>query len=509
VYLSSAYFPVELVFPGLLTLNAAGSPVPWAAVGMPAFDATANTYTFRIRPHLRWSDGTPIDAATFAYSINRALNPCTASPVAYYLYPIKDAQAFSAEKCASNGTTISGVIPTLIGDSLHVPDTQTLVVTLGAPAPYFMAALCFPTSYAQPEQLISRYGTKHWTDHLTDQGGFGGNLFKVALWDHFGHLDLVRNTAFWGTSPKLSTVHFQIYQSTDAEYADYLDGKLDVGSAPTGQYKASRSRSDFHEGPSLSIIYYQPVWTKAPFDDLRVRQAFDLALDKGVLANQVNQGTVIATNHIVPLGIPGYFPSLVGPDGSPSTSGNVANATALMQSYANDKCGGQISQCPTVTLYDTNDQGTETNDQAAVQMWQSAFAGLRISTHFTDLNSLINLIFSANVPQIFGISWFADYPDPQDWLSLQFSPTALTNPGFVNVPAANTLMAEADQNLNPTSRFQEYNQAEQLLVTAVAWIPISQGKTFWNMPAYVHDFAYDSLDLVPLDVWQKVYLSAH
>jgi peptide/nickel transport system substrate-binding protein/oligopeptide transport system substrate-binding protein len=221
----------------------------------------------------------------------------------------------------------------------------------------------------------------------------------------------------------------------------------------------------------------------------------------------VNQGTVIATNHIVPQGMPGYFPGLVGPDGGHSTSGNVARATALMQSYANDKCGGQISQCPPVTLYDA--KGTETNDQAAVQMWQTAFPGLRISTQFTDLNSLIGLIFSANVPQIFGISWFADYPDPQDWLSLQFSPNALTNPGFVNVPAANTLMAEADQNLDPASRFQEYNQAEQLLVTACVWIPISQGKTFWNTPVYVHNFAYDSLDLVPLDVWQQVYLTGH
>jgi peptide/nickel transport system substrate-binding protein/oligopeptide transport system substrate-binding protein len=505
----NSYVAVELVFPGLLTLNASGTPTPWAAQSMPTFDPRTNTYTFRVRPHLRWSDGTPIDANTFAYSINRALNPCIGSSATYYLYPIKDAKAFSTESCASDGTTIKGKIQSLIGDSLNVPDSQTLVITLGAPAPYFLEALTFPTSYAQPEQLISRYGTKHWTDHLTDHGGFSGNLFKIALWDHFGHLDLVRNTAFWGTPPKLSTVQFTIYQSLEAEYADYLDGRLDVASAPPAQYKATKARSDFHEVPSLSIAYYQPVWTRAPFDDVRVRQAFDLALDKDVLANQVDQGSVIPSNHIVPQGMPGYFPGLVGPDGSPSTSGNVAKATALMQSYANDKCGGKISKCTPVTLFDTSDHSVAVADQAAVNMWQMAFPGLSIRTRYIDSSTLFQTIYSANVPQIFGIGWIADYPDPQDWLSYQFGPTAGNNPGFVNVPAANTLMAEADQNLDPTSRLQEYNQAEQLLVTDCAWIPIYQGKNFWNMPAYVHNFEFDAQALVPLAMWQQVYLTSH
>src|SRR5215469_16986951 len=62
--------PVELVYPMLLTLNADSQPVPWAASSMPTFNASNNTYTFTVRNGLRWSDGTPIDANTFAYSIN-------------------------------------------------------------------------------------------------------------------------------------------------------------------------------------------------------------------------------------------------------------------------------------------------------------------------------------------------------------------------------------------------------------------------------------------------------
>ena len=169
-----SFVPVSLVFPGLLTLDANSTPQPWAAQSMPVFDASTDTYTFTVRPGLRWTDGTPIDANTFAYSINRAESPCTASPLTYYLFPIKDAQAFSTETCSSDGVTVKGNIPTLIGDSLLVPNSLTLVIKLAAPAPYFLAAMCYPTTYAQPEQLINKYGLKNWTAHLTENGGFGG-----------------------------------------------------------------------------------------------------------------------------------------------------------------------------------------------------------------------------------------------------------------------------------------------------------------------------------------------
>ncbi len=72
-----SYYPIEVVFPAMLTLDSNGNPYPWAAASMPTFDTTTNVYTFKIRPGLKWSDGTPIDANTFAYSINRSLSPCT------------------------------------------------------------------------------------------------------------------------------------------------------------------------------------------------------------------------------------------------------------------------------------------------------------------------------------------------------------------------------------------------------------------------------------------------
>jgi peptide/nickel transport system substrate-binding protein/oligopeptide transport system substrate-binding protein len=473
---------------------------------MPTFNATNNTYTFTLKPGLKWSDGTPIDANTFAYSINRSLNPCTASLVTYYMFPIKDAQAFSTETCTSSGT-VAGKIQTLIGDSLNVPDSHTLVIILGAPAPYFLQAICYPTAFAQPKQLINKYGSKNWTSHLTANGGFGGNLYKVSAWDHKGNVDLVRNSTFWGTPARLTQINFKVYQTVNSEYADYQAGSLDLGIAPAAEYKQSRKRTDFHEQPSLAISYYQPNWTKAPFNNVDVRQAFDLALDKTVLADRVNQGSVTATNHIVPEGMYGYNSDLTGPDGTNTLAGDPTKAAQLMQTYANANCGGKFSGCPPVTLVDANDPQIVIADQAAVQMWESAFPGYPIKTSFIDFNTELSLIGSANAPQIWGIGWVADYPDPQDWLSLQFGPASINNTGSVDVPQASDLMAEADVNLNPSSRVTQCNQAEQLLVTDGAWIPLNQQKRYYNVPTYVHKLQFSGLGTIPLASWESIYLT--
>ncbi|MGO8951403.1 MAG: ABC transporter substrate-binding protein, partial [Ktedonobacterales bacterium] len=477
------------------------------ASGMPTFDATNNTYTFKVLPGLKWSDGTPITASTFAYSINRSLNPCTGSTLGAYLYPIKDAQAFNSETCAADGTTIVGKIQTLIGDSINATDAQTLVITLNGPTPYFLDGFTYPTTDAVPEQLIDRYGLKNWTSHLTDGGGFSGNLYKLTFWSHTGELDLTANSSFWGTQPKLKQIDLHAYPSTDALYTTYLDGGLDLGVPPSDQFKRAMARPDFHQVPFLAISYYQPDWTIAPFNDVRVRQAFDLALNKSLLANQITQGRDFATNQIIPKGMTGYNPSITGPDGTTNLTGNQAKATALMQAYANDKCGGKFSACPPVTLTTENDPGNETYAQAAVQEWQVAFPAYPIKTQFEDFNTLINQIYSATPPQFFGIAWAADYNDEQDFLSLQFLPSSPNNNGHVDVPQANTLMMEADVDLNPTTRAQLYNQAEQLLVDQVAWLPIFQQQTNYNLPSYVHNLAYNTLQEIPLTNWQTIYLT--
>jgi peptide/nickel transport system substrate-binding protein/oligopeptide transport system substrate-binding protein len=443
------------------------------------------TYTFKIRPGLKWTDGTPIDANTFAYSWNRGLDPCTTSGAASYLYPIKGAAAFNQGTCPDANATNPVSTDTLIGKSIVVTDPQTLTVTLEKPFAYFLPTVAATAVVlASPKQLIEKYGIKEWTEHLTDNGGFGGNLFKVTIWDHKGNLQLTRNDGFWGTKSKVRQINFKIYKDADTSYNSYLNGQVDVGIAglpPTATYQQMKTRSDFHQSDNLATSYLGPNWAKPPFDDVAARQAFALAVDRDAL-NAVAQGAGTPTYHIVPKGQPGYFDGLKNIDGKTGTAANKADdamAKQLITDYANRKCGGDITKCPKVTYETSNTPSNIAGSQALLQMWKTAMPGYPVEISNVDFGTLINDVYSGSAPQLFGIGWIVDYPDPQDWLSLQFLPGSSVNVQNINYAPANDLMNQADIEQDQTKRFQLYNQAEQMMVDQVGWIVTNQQIAVW------------------------------
>ena len=500
----------ENIYPGLVALAPSLQPIPWAAQALPTISADGLTWTFTLRPGLKWSDGTPITAQTFAYSINRALDPCNAFNAAYYLYAIKDAVAFNAdETCDQRTHTIKGPLQTLIGDSIHAPDAQTLVITLARPDTAFLAAMTYPAAAAVPQQLIEQYGAKY-TEHLADGPGFGGDLFKVTKWDHAGHLVLQRNDNFWGDKPKLREVDYTFFKDATTAYNAYLAGQTAVGFAPAAQLTQARTHQGFHQIPIQQIDYYALNWTTAPFNDLRMRQAFALALDKQALANNVLHETVLPTNHIVPNGAPGFNPSLLGPDGTQSLTGDPWRANQLAAAYAADTgCGTatDFSRCPRVTLtvYSSDSQAVA---EAARQMWLKAMPHYPISIQMSG-GSLLQSLSAKQQFQLQAQTWVGDYPDPQDWLSTNLACDSPYNVSHACDQQTDQLLKAADANPNQAARLAEYQQAEQLLVTEVAWLPLDQVTTWWEVKPYLQNYTVSPTGLIPKQSWQTMFLTPH
>jgi ABC-type transport system substrate-binding protein len=137
------YGLAQLIFPQLVTLDDHLQPIDWAAESH-EISADGLTYTFHLRKGMTWANGTPIDATTFAYSINRTLDPCTgASPdlVALHLYDLAGAGAFNKGTCPTGAIKSAA---TLIGTTIQTPDPLTLRLTLAYPAGYFLSALTWP-----------------------------------------------------------------------------------------------------------------------------------------------------------------------------------------------------------------------------------------------------------------------------------------------------------------------------------------------------------------------------
>ncbi len=463
---------VEMIYSGLVTLNGNLQVQPQLAQSW-SVSQDGLTYTFHLRHNLKFSDGTPLSATDVAYSIDRALQPATKSTVApIYLSLIKDSDKM-----------LGGFIPTLINDSLITPDANTLVISIKKKAPYFLAMLTYPSSFVVEKRLIDTYKTA-FTDHLMEGGSTGP--FKVSQYTHGKEIDFVPNSNYYGPQPQLHKVVFPFYQQSDNAYHDYLTGKVDTVGIPVSTFANDKKRNDFHQIPQLWINYYTMNYLVKPFDNIHIRQAFALAIDKAAIATDVWKGTVLPTNHIVPQGMPGFNPNLTSPDGTQSLKGNPAQARALLQMGLKEE---NLAALPPIKLTYAMSANVAYFDQevtAMIKMWHDVL-GVTVTPIAIDYNSLLTQVTLATGNaaglQFWGLTWVAEYPDPQDWLTRQFdSGVPNNNMNYGQNTSSNVAkqqmqqqqLEKADSNSSEDVRIQTYQQAEQQLVNDVAWMPMEQ-----------------------------------
>jgi peptide/nickel transport system substrate-binding protein/oligopeptide transport system substrate-binding protein len=468
------------------------------------------TWTFHLRPNLKFSDGSPLTSADVAYSIDRALQPAEKSTVGpIYLALIKDSDKL-----------VAGKIKTVIGDSVMTPDPNTVVLVANKKASYFLDALTYSCSYTVEKSLITQYGTG-FTDHLTSGGGDGP--FMVKTYTHNQEIDFVPNPNYYGPKPQLAEVKFPFYKQSDTTYRAYQAGQVDIAGVPTADINAAKNlpNGQFHLIPQLWINYYTMNYLTKPFDNIDIRQAFELAINKTAISNAVWK-VYIPTNHIVPNGMPGYDANLTGPQGVKGTTGDPTMAKQLFQTGLQQEGWSSVSQMPPITLnYPSGSTEADNEVAALVQAWQTVL-GVSVKAAPTDFNKLLDDITAAiNNPkglQFWGIAWIADYPDPQDWTTLQFDkgvPNNEMNYGQNNSSdaaqqqATQTLLEQADINPDQTARLQQYNQAQQQLVNDVAWLPMEQVTVPEVLKPYVLGLTFNPQDLVPPNDWGNIFIASH
>ena len=499
----------NMVYTGLMTLDDSLMVEPQLAT---TYNVSADGlhWKFYLRPNLKFSDGTPLTSADVAFSIDRALQPATRSTTSLtYLGLIKDSDKLHA-----------GQIRTIIGDSIVLPDAITIVITISKPAGYFLKALAYPGSYVVEKRLIEKYGPQKFTDHLNEGGGDGP--FMVSRYIHGKEFDFAPNPNYYSPHPQLQKVILPFYKDVEASFQAYQAGQIDTTAIPEALLPQERMHNDFRQVPQLTTYYYAMNYLVKPFDNIHIRQAFALAVNKDLIAHSVYKDTVVASNHIVPQGMPGYNPNLTGPEGVASTKGDPAKAKALLQQGLQEEGWSSVSQMPAIQLtYPSGTQDLDNEIAAVVQMWQTNL-GVSVKANAEDFNKLLTDTEAAlNNPkglQFWELAWIADYPDPQDWTTLQFGKGALYNQlnyGQNNSADAATQqqvqqqLAAADVNPDQTSRLQAYNQAEQQLVNDVAWLPMDQQAYSQVLKPYVKGLVFNPQLLIPPDDWGNVYVQAH
>ncbi|MBI4126491.1 MAG: peptide ABC transporter substrate-binding protein [Deltaproteobacteria bacterium] len=402
------------------------------------------TYTFYLRDHTTWSDGSPVTAADFEYSWKRTLNPATASGSAYLLYFIRNAEEYNNGTLADASTVgVRAVSPT------------TLEVTLKDPAPFFPQltshSVCRPVHRATVEQ----WGDQ-WTrpEHMISNGPY-----RFTSWVPQKEIVMEKNPNYWDKETvKIAKAIFLPTNDQETALKQQLEGKVHVShNLPVSKLTELAKRPDLHNVAHFANYYYMFNTQKKPFDDARVRRAFSLAIDREQLVKTLNRGDIPATAFIPP--VEGYAPPAV-------EMFNPQKAKELLKEagYAD------LSTFPPVTvLYNTNDLH-RTVSEILQGMWKQHL-GIQVSLQNQEWKVVIDSWKVGNF-ELTRSGWFGDYFDPHAFLAINTTNSQQNHMKWSNPQFDDFVNVQSQKELDPAQRMAILKQAEEILLSDMPVIPL-------------------------------------
>lgn len=306
------------LFEGVVSSDGSGNLVP-ALAGSWTMSLDETVYTFHIKEDLTWSDGTPLNAHDFVYSFRRLMDPQTASRYATYYYPIV------------NGESVTrGVVPP---EELGVaaPDDHTLVFSLSQPTPYILEILYHEAARPVPRHAIEKFGQ----DWVKPENMVTSGPYRLVEYIPNTYLKLARNDAYY-EADQVSVDEVLFYPMNDNATAvtRFRAGEYDeVFTIPRAHLTMMQKEMPeaVRIGPMPGLVYYAFNTKIAPFDDVRVRRALSMAVDRELIAERiVGSGETPAHNYL-PQGLPGYVDQPVAPYLDIPKAERVTEAIQLLQ----------------------------------------------------------------------------------------------------------------------------------------------------------------------------------
>lgn len=456
---------VNTLFEGLTLLDERTTdPLPAAAEAWSA-SADGLVWTFRLRTGLQWSNGDPLVADDFIQSWRRILDPGFASDNAWYLFALKNAEAFNARKLTD---------PAAMG--FAAPDAKTVVLTLERPTPYLPALVSLPAWFPVNPRVLAKFGAmeKRGTAWTRPGNLVGNGAFTLASWTPNARIVLQKNPRHRDAAQnRLEGIVFFPVENPDVEERDYRAGQLHVTFnlpvtkiASWRQQDAKQLRAD----PTLQANFLRFNTSRPPLNDPRIRRALSLAIDRGALARTVLQGSREPAGALTPPGTGGY---------TARAAVNLDLAAARELLVAAGHPGGK--DLPVLDLQCRNDEIMPRLAEALQQMWQRDL-GIRIALSPVEQKTWIQNQQTLN----YGIStaaWTADFPDPVTFLGMFTANSAYNWTGW-NHPEYEKLLATAATTAEPRQRFEILQQAEALLLAESPIAPLHYGaQTYLIHPA--------------------------
>ncbi len=437
---------------GLLTYDNCGAIVPGAASAW-SVSEDGLTYTFTLREDGRWSNGEPVTAQDFAYSLRRMLDPATGAKYAEVLFPIREAAA------VNRGEKPVAALGVSVLDRLH------LSIRLEQPTPYFLELLTHQTALPVHAASVERFREAFTRPgNLVTNGPYrlrervpGDRITLEANPHHPDARAVAIGQVAYLPTPDLS-----------GAVRRYAAGEIDsLADLPGDQMEALRRRfgPQVVLGPAMGLSALAINTRKAPFDDLRVRRALSLMIDREYLADGLYGGTMSPAYSLCPPGLDNYRapPEAEGREGLPID--HEAEARRLLAEAG----FGPKRRLSVEYRFNVSDNNRNTA-VALSEMWRDL--GIETRFVYTDAKTHFAYLRDGGDFDIARMSWVADYSDPQNFLFLLQTGNDGFNAGHWSDAAFDGLMARAASERDLGRRADLLYDAEAIALRELPWIPL-------------------------------------
>lgn len=451
----SAYNVIAALLEGLVSEDPNDpslKPVPGVAESW-SVSEDQTVYTFKLRENARWSNGDPVTANDFVFSYQRMLSPALGSPYAYMLHLLKNGRAFNLGTIADFGDVGAKAI-----------DPHTLQLTLEQPTPSFLAQLSHWSWYPVHPPTILGHGKidELGTQWTRPESYVGNGPFTLKSWQQNHSIVAGKNPYYWDApTVRLNEIRFYPIGDHTIEERSFRAGQLHVtGTVPSDrvQYYREKHPELLRIAPYLRSYYYLLNIHQPPLDDVRVRKALALSIDRDKLAAFVTRAGETPAYSFTPPHIGGYEPPEL-------FSTDVAEAKRLLAEagYPNGADFPKLS-----LLFHTSDLHTRIAE-VIQQMWKE---NLAIDI---DLENVEWKVYQARRKDrqydIARAEWVADYVDPSSFLEVWLSGGGNNHAGWSS-SVYDDLIAQASKTADEGERNGLYQKAETILIDEQPIIPL-------------------------------------
>jgi oligopeptide transport system substrate-binding protein len=446
------------LFAGLVDFDQKNQVIPGMASSWDISNE-GKTYTFHLRPNLKFSDGSPITAGDFVYSWQRLVDPKTASPYNFLLNSIVNAKQIGAGALPPSALGVTAV------------NNQTLVVKLTNPNPSFLSELTLPNAFVVSPENIKKYG-KSWTNpgNIVTSGAY-------ELKEHVvnGYILAIKNPYYYdANSVHIQNVKYLPYEANNISVNSYRSGGLDLtfSSLPSNQYAELKQKygDEVHNVPWEGIYCLDFNMQEKKFaDNLNLRKALSMAVDRDILTSDVLKEEQKPLYALITSSVNnGAFANVKYDWSTRPAKQRIAMAKQLF-----NQAGYSVNNPLEITLSYNSDPGNKRIIASVAAMWKEVFGpAIKIDIKTEEWK----VFLAARHKGDFDIArdgWIADYNDALTYVSLYYCGNDQNNSHYCNMQF-NQLVDEAAVQKSSSQEIKLYQQAFAVALNDYPTIPLFQ-----------------------------------